>query len=101
MQWFGTAVFMNRAFCLPGSAIASSKKRRRLPLRLRFKWHIHEFIQYKKTGHETTAILAMYVHSGHVGFSLSLYHAEKLPAVPFIEIVVVGNQIDRCDSLAL
>ena len=35
----------------------------------------------------------MEIHPGHVGFAVSLYHREKLPAVALVKAGVVGEKI--------
>ena len=41
----------------------------------------------------------MNIHSCHMVFAVSLYHAQELPTVSFIKRGMVGNQINRSDSL--
>ena len=37
----------------------------------------------------------MYIHPGHIRFTVALNHAEKFPAISFIEARMVSNQINR------
>ena len=41
----------------------------------------------------------MNIHSCHMVFAVPLYHAQELPTVSFIKRGMVGNQINRSDSL--
>ena len=41
----------------------------------------------------------MNIHSCHMVFAVSLYHAQELPTVSFIKRGMVGNQINRSDFI--
>ena len=53
----------------------------------------------KGAGNPAPFNLSMNIHSCHIRFAVALNHAEKLPAVSFIEAHVVCNEIYRTYSL--
>ena len=39
--------------------------------------------------------LLVYIHSGHIRFSIALYHAQEIPTISFIKTGMICNQINR------
>lgn len=62
---------------------------------------MREYVAYRslRKTNSTRPKLSMDIHSGHFGFTVSLNHTQKFPAISFIETSMVCNQVDRCDSL--